>query len=550
MARLAGTVRLPRSLSLVLGAALLASGCGDDTTQQLEAAHDLAVPRDLLEPHDLSVHDEAPYAPGDLGRAHDLATAQGSVSDGSAGDAGACAGRADGTPCDDGDACTRSDSCEAGVCVGGNPVVCAASDQCHVAGSCDPATGHCSNPAASDGTSCSDGSRCTQIDRCLGGVCVGTNPVVCSASDQCHVAGSCDPATGQCSNPAATDGTSCNDGNACTQTDGCQGGVCTGTSPVVCNAPPGECYGAAGTCDRTSGVCSYPLDPVTTPCSGGQCDNAGNCAAPPTVVSTSPGDATSVLATTPISITFSTAMDPTTLATQGTATSGGCDGTIQVSADNFSTCVTFATNSVTLSPDNKTATITPQPGLLVNLTFEIRVTTQVKSAGGLALASQFTQASGFTAGSPPGAVTVENETGSALEAQYCVVQFPASLTLPVGSNSGLVYGRIYEAGMTDIGSPPSASIHAQLGFGPLTDNPEYAASWSWIDAAYNRTYGNNAEYMASFTAPATAGSYGYVYRMSVDGGTTWTYCDLAGAGSNSGLPPFTFGSIAILTVTP
>ena len=33
---------------------------------------------------------------------------------------------------------------------------------------------------------------------------------------QCHVAGACNPATGACTNPNATNGTGCNDSNACT----------------------------------------------------------------------------------------------------------------------------------------------------------------------------------------------------------------------------------------------------------------------------------------------------------------------------------------------
>jgi hypothetical protein len=45
------------------------------------------------------------------------------------------------------------------------------------------------------------------------------------------VAGTCDPATGVCSNPAAPDGTSCTDGDACTQSDTCVAGACTGGAP-------------------------------------------------------------------------------------------------------------------------------------------------------------------------------------------------------------------------------------------------------------------------------------------------------------------------------
>jgi len=41
----------------------------------------------------------------------------------------------DGSACDDGDPCTQADTCQAGVCTGANPVVCSALDQGHGAGS-------------------------------------------------------------------------------------------------------------------------------------------------------------------------------------------------------------------------------------------------------------------------------------------------------------------------------------------------------------------------------------------------------------------------------
>jgi hypothetical protein len=60
-----------------------------------------------------------------------------------------------------------------------------------------------------------------------------TNPcagVTCTASDACHVAGVCDPSTGICSNPNATDGTSCTSSTPCTLSATCQAGTCTGTA--------------------------------------------------------------------------------------------------------------------------------------------------------------------------------------------------------------------------------------------------------------------------------------------------------------------------------
>jgi len=130
--------------------------------------------------------------------------------------------------CDDGNACTVGDRCQEGNCTSGTATVCTASDQCHVAGTCDPATGTCSNPSAANGTSCSDGNACTVGDTCQEGNCTSGTATVCTASDQCHVAGTCDPSTGVCSNPNKTDGSACHDGSACTQTDTCQAGRCTG----------------------------------------------------------------------------------------------------------------------------------------------------------------------------------------------------------------------------------------------------------------------------------------------------------------------------------
>ena len=182
---------------------------------------------------------------------------------------GACSNPnvANGTGCNDANLCTQTDSCQTGICTGANPIVCSPSDQCHVAGVCNPGTGVCSNPNAPDGNSCNDANPCTQTDGCQTGVCTGGNPVVCSASDPCHVAGVCNTGTGLCSNPNAPNGTGCNDGDACTVPDACQSGVCVGT-PVVCT-PTEQCH-AAGTC--TAGVCSDPLAP-----DGTGCDDADGC---------------------------------------------------------------------------------------------------------------------------------------------------------------------------------------------------------------------------------------------------------------------------------
>lgn len=124
-----------------------------------------------------------------------------------------------GGPCDDGDLCTQTDVCQAGTCTGSNPVVCAALDSCHDLGVCNPATG-CSNPAKADGSACDDGNACTQSDACQSGSCKGSGPVTCAALDDCHDVGSCEPSTGACSNPPKADGSVCSGGI-------CQSGTCS-----------------------------------------------------------------------------------------------------------------------------------------------------------------------------------------------------------------------------------------------------------------------------------------------------------------------------------
>jgi hypothetical protein len=75
------------------------------------------------------------------------------------------------------------------------------------------------------------------------------DPVTCSALDQCHVAGTCNPATGFCSHPTAANGTACTDGNPCTQTDTCQSGVCNGGTPIPA---PAETQNVAASSDKVT----------------------------------------------------------------------------------------------------------------------------------------------------------------------------------------------------------------------------------------------------------------------------------------------------------
>jgi len=144
---------------------------------------------------------------------------------------GQCAGKPNGFACDDQTACSGNSTCQSQFCTGSNPMSCSASDQCHDAGACGAETGTCSNPPKANGSACNDNDACTGTSSCQAGVCTGGSPTTCTAQDQCHVAGTCNPATGVCSNPAKANGTSCSDGNSCTTGDSCQAGACTPGTP-------------------------------------------------------------------------------------------------------------------------------------------------------------------------------------------------------------------------------------------------------------------------------------------------------------------------------
>src|SRR5207247_704628 len=136
-------------------------------------------------------------------------------------------------------------------------------DQCHDVGTCNPSTGVCSNPQKADGASCNDGNACTQTDTCQSGTCTGSNPVVCTAA-QCYSVGTCHNSAGVCSNPQKPDGTSCSDANAFTQNDTCHNGTSTALTTRLSSAPD-QCHNV-GTCNTSTGVCSNPQKPDGTSC--------------------------------------------------------------------------------------------------------------------------------------------------------------------------------------------------------------------------------------------------------------------------------------------
>lgn len=500
-----------------------------------------------------------------------------------------------------------------------------------------------------------------------------------------------------------------------------------------------------------AGVPEFPASSVGTPCNGTMfCNGTGMCVEcnmsvdcisgvcsmnvcqSPEVVSIVPTDmGVNTMVTSSIAITFSGKMNAASLV--GQTTLGSCTGSVQFSVDDFATCYPFASAAPMMSPDSKTATFVPAPGLSYGTTYKVKVTTGATDQSGKMLAADFTQMMGFTTEVPQstcsgsvvisqvyvaggnngatytndyvvlhnrgnaavniagwtlqyasqngttwsgptltgmiaaggyyliqlgsggnngmmlptpdltngtalsasnggklalvgnnttlsggcptggqirdfvgyggagcfegaaaaalpsatqaifrknagctdtgqngmdtellapaprnsmsmalqcdcpvaGANGTANESNISVELDYCNVQSPMSLMVMAGQVTPTIYGRVYEVGFTEANGANPA-ITAEVGFGPANVNPENQSGFQFFPATYNVQVGNDDEYMGTFTAPMTAGSYRYVYRFTRDG-SSWTYCDKNGSGSNMGLS-FEVHELPVLTV--
>lgn len=169
-----------------------------------------------------------------------------------------------GIVCDDGDPCTTN-ACVAGACVY-TKIDCSSLDGPCLTGVC--VGGACEAHAANEGGKCDDGNACTTSDTCVAGTCTGGPPLNCDDGNEC-TADACDPASG-CSNTPLT-GTPCDGGNGTCQNGSCEpncvpGGACTDDA---------DCCTEGETC--VGGVCSLFICQGLTCGDFVQCDPTLDC---------------------------------------------------------------------------------------------------------------------------------------------------------------------------------------------------------------------------------------------------------------------------------
>jgi hypothetical protein len=212
---------------------------------------------------------------------------------------------ADGLDCDDGNACTTVNYCQGGVCVGKGSLECDDGNAC-TTDQCSPEAGCIFTPFAGY---CDDGNSCTPDDHCLAGVCTsGESQCPCATDSDCAVhedgdlcngtlicegsgtssncvldsdsvvscdgdtgnpcsAYVCDSASGACKVAAAVEGASCDDNNACSYGDQCDGLQCVAAGALDCD-DLNPC--TKDDCDPADGCSHQPLESCED-CEGFQC---------------------------------------------------------------------------------------------------------------------------------------------------------------------------------------------------------------------------------------------------------------------------------------
>ena len=162
---------------------------------------------------------------------------------------------------------------------------------------CDPTSGKCAKQPTKDGKSCDDGSACTTSDRCQSGGCMGdvikcddanpctvescdkslgcvAKPRACSDGNACTL-DLCDKKTGYCSfEAAAKDGGLCNaDNSGCTVNDSCNNGTCLAGTLATCKGSSSACVQPV--C-KSKGLASFECISAARP-DGAPCPDAQPC---------------------------------------------------------------------------------------------------------------------------------------------------------------------------------------------------------------------------------------------------------------------------------
>jgi len=128
---------------------------------------------------------------------------------------------------------------------------------------------------------CNSNSECqSRAQSCVHGVCITLADATCASAADCTEPGPCGESLGMscdagvCHYPPRSEGSTCDDGQVCTQDDHCDTrGNCIGTLRLCETPPANECldastyrsYGAQGACAEATSGCTYDATDVACP---------------------------------------------------------------------------------------------------------------------------------------------------------------------------------------------------------------------------------------------------------------------------------------------
>lgn len=130
--------------------------------------------------------------------------------------------------------------------------------------------------------------------------------------------------------------------------------------------------------------------------------------------------------------------------------------------------------------------------------------------------------------------------GSANTPDYANIETPYTATINQGGVL-TVYGRVYEAGLTDVTIGQAPGIEAWVGYSTTSTNP---STWTnWMPATFNQEVTDTDEYKATFGSSLLPGTYYYATRFKLSSGLFYSY-----GGINNGLWDGATHGSGVLTV--
>jgi hypothetical protein len=108
------------------------------------------------------------------------------------------------------------------------------------------------------------------------------------------------------------------------------------------------------------------------------------------------------------------------------------------------------------------------------------------------------------------------------------LQLPVEVATVPGETTVALHVLVHEAGVTE-GGGAGDGVAVQVGFGdPAFDPQANPQEWLWKDAEYKAEQNEQGELWTATLTNATSGTYGFTFRVSLDG-THWVYADASGS---------------------